>query len=182
MSSTPLSVEPTGKARRLGRILAIASLLLALLLPVAMVLAWLLNEPGRFLAAAGGKAPVTPEPWQTFLAVALSLAPVLMISAALLKAHRYFASFARGAYFAGSAVRALHAIGQWLIAAGVVGLILPTLLGLILTATAPAGGRMLIVNISSTALLTILFGGLVWAVAKVMKEASSIAADHAEIV
>lgn len=182
MSSTPLSGQPTRKARRLGHILAGASLLLALLLPVVVVLAWLLNEPGRLLAAAGGKALVTPEPWQVALAIILSLAPVLAISAALLKARRYFASFARGEYFAGSAVRALHAIGQWVIAAGVVGLVLPTLLGLVLTATAPPGGRMLIVNVSSTALLSILFGALIWSVAKAMKEASSIAADHAEIV
>lgn len=112
-----------------------------------------------------------------WLAVALTLVPALLLSAAFFAARRALLAFAAGAWFDPVAVRALGAFGRWTVLAGAASLALPTLLGLALSIGAPPGERVLAISISSGAVTAMLTGGVVWALGHVWAQAATLRAE-----
>lgn len=184
-----MSLDVLGKAgladeelRVLSAWLAGAAIGLAMLLPLAAVWAWFSAEPSALAAEAGLPAGFSLSTGLWIAGGVLALVPVGLLSAALLAASRCFALFRRGVYLTGTNVDALSAFGARIALAGVAGMIVPTLLSLLLSAGAPPGSRALVVSLDSTALLGLIFGGMLWAIAGVMARAVAIADDHAQIV
>jgi hypothetical protein len=116
------------------------------------------------------------------MAMAILALPVVLVSAALLAARRCCRCFAAGAYLTAPVVVALKVFARRLVLAALAGVAAPTLAILLLTAGAPAGQRVLSITIDSQAVLGLLIGGTLWAIAAVMARAVSLAEDHAAIV
>lgn len=166
-----------GGLRRASRLMGWACAGLALLLPIAVILAWILAPTPELLARAGLAATIPVAPWQLWLGGGIATLP-----AALLSARRVFRAFAAGAYLTRRAVGPLRGFGGWLIGAGLTGLAAPTALSLTLSAQAGPGERALTVVAGSTPVLGLVFGGIVWLIAAVLGRAVAIAEDHAQIV
>lgn len=171
------------RLRRLSGRLATAALVLAVALPLLVVWFWLVGDPAaQFERVAGVRLAHVPEPWQVGVAALLALLPSLVLSAALLAAWRCFRGFASGSYLTREAAAALRRMGFRVGLAAGLGLVLPTLLGLVLTASAAPGQRQLVISLGSDQALGMLVGGMVWAIGEVLERAATLADDHAQIV
>jgi hypothetical protein len=182
METIPTVLTP----RRLNMLLAWACLLLAGVLPVAALAGlWsassesLLAQVGVALPAAAG-LPV--DWWQWAAVVTVSMLPICGMAYGLLRARRCFLGFLDGAVFSLGTVRHLRGFAAGLLASSLAGLMAPTLLGLLLTWQAPAGGRALLVALGAQHLLMLLFAGIVWQIAHVMTRACEISDDNAQFV
>ena len=171
-----------GRLRHASRLMGWACAGLALLLPIAVILAWILAPTPELLARAGLAATIPVAPWQFWLGGGIATLPALALAAALLSARRVFWAFAAGAYLTRRAVGPLRGFGGWLIGAGLAGLAAPTALSLTLSAQAGPGERALTIVAGSTPVLGLVFGGIVWLIAAVLGRAVAIAEDHAQIV
>ncbi len=169
--------------RRLSGRLASAALVLALILPLLVLWFWLAGDPaGQFERVAGVRLAHVPEPWQVGVAALLALLPSLVLSTALLAAWRCFRGFARGSYLTREAAAALRRMGLRVALAAGLGLVMPTVLGLVLAANAGPGQHQLVISLGSDQALGMLIGGMVWAIGEVLERAAMLADDHAQIV
>lgn len=165
------------------RRIALACLIVALLLPVAVVATGGSNGMAEALVRLPEQGIAGPVPPATHVVMMLLvLVPVLLTSAALLEARRCFAAFSTGDWFSPVQPRALAGCGRYLLMAAVMGLILPTLLGLVLTANAPEGQHVLTVSISGQAVIGALIGAMLWSLGRVWARAQHIALENAQFV
>lgn len=183
MRSLRPAADDTG-LRRLSRGLAVFCLFLAVLLPTAVGWHWFSADLASTVAEAGlpGVTVDHAAAWQVGLAGAFAVVPAVLVAVALLAARRCFLAFGRGAYLTTPAVVALRAYGTWVTVAAVAGLVMPTVIGLVMTLNNPEGLRVLMIGINGQVLIGLLFGGTLWVIAAVMARAVSIAEDNAQIV
>jgi uncharacterized membrane protein YidH (DUF202 family) len=183
MSTSLLTSSPNiQQIRVLSTILAHATLALGLALPVMLVWVWL-QKPGYMIAQLTGHFPTTtPSLIENWAAILLCLVPVLVLCRGLWATWQCFQRFAKGNYLSSHTVTALCSLGGCMAVAGTLGLIVPTLLGLLISRNAAEGEHLLIISIGSSTLLQILFGGLVWVIGKIMALAVQISEDYAQIV
>jgi hypothetical protein len=171
------------RLRRLSGRLATAALVLAVILPLLALWFWLAGDPSaQFARVAGARLTHAPEPWQVGMAAFLALLPSLILSTALLAAWRCFRGFAAGSYLTRDAAAALRRMGIRVGLAAGLGLVMPTVLGLVLTANAGPGQHQLVISLGSDQALGVLIGGMVWAIGEVLERAAMLADDHAQIV
>lgn len=178
-----MPVEADRRLRRRSGQIAAACLVLAAVLPLLVAVGWLADGPSAALPGRGtvleGAQPGAAE---VAAATVLALVPVLFVSLALLAARRCFAAFADGAWFSAAPPAALAACGRWVVVSAAAGLVMPTVLGLVLTAGAPPGHRVLTIEIGSGSLLGLLLGAMAWCLGAVWVRAYRLAEDHAQIV
>lgn len=166
------------RLRRVSARLAASCAAIAVALPGLVVLDWIASGgAGATSGLAGGAVRLGTASIAFCLAVALTLLPALLLSAAFIAARRALLTFAAGAWFDPVAVRALGAFGRWTVLAGAASLALPTLLGLALSIGAPPGERVLAISISSGAVTAMLTGGVVWALGHVWAQAATLRAE-----
>lgn len=170
-------------------VLAWACLALAAVLPVATLVGMLQISPAEMLTQMGIHAPSGANPgslpvaaWQQGLALCIGLLPVGAVAYALWRAHQCFRGFAAGAVFELATVRHLRGFAAGLLVSSMAGLLAPTVMGLVLTLQAPAGGRVLAFSLGSQQLLMLLFAGIVWQIGHVMTRAVELAEDNAQII
>lgn len=168
--------------RRLSEWLAWTSLALAAVIPGAVAAVWFLDGPGAIMARANLPLPATLQPWQWLLGGALALIPPVLLAAALLAATRCFRLFRDGVYFSADIARALRSFASRVVISGLAGLLVPPLLSVVMTWSNPPGSRALALQIGSTPMLALFFGGVLWAIAAVMARAAALADEHAQIV
>jgi hypothetical protein len=165
--------------RRRSKFAAAACRVLALAVPVLLIVSWALGDSrAAILARFGLPADHQIGALQTGLAFGVSLVPVLALAAALLAAARCFDGFAQGDWFGERQPKDLGLTGAWLVVSGLTGLVAPTLLGLILSANAGPGARVLAVEISGGSLTSCLIGALLWTLGHVWARAREIAAEN----
>lgn len=175
--------------RSLSTLLAFACLALAIALP-ALTLYGLCTTPVDVWLAKLGIAPAstagTPgfsiADWQTALAVLVGMLPVCATAYGLLRARSCFLGFVRGEVFSLRTVSHLAGFASGIFVAAISALVVPSLVGLLLTLYAPDGKHALVLNIGSDALLMLLFAGVVWQIARVMAKAVELAEENAQIV
>lgn len=171
--------------RRLRKIsiwLAAVSTALAILLPIAVLLGWFTTDISVLAGQAGLPSELAPDRRLFIIAGLVSAIPVLCLTWALWSARRYFLLLRSGVYLSRANVIALNEFGKFVALSGLAGLLLPTIIGLLLTANAGEGERVLVVSLGSAPLLSLLFGGTLWTMAAVTANAAAIAEDHAQIV
>ena len=132
------------------------------------------------LAAAG--IPFELSGWQRAIMMVTGALPPTCVAYGLWCARRSFLSFAQAEYFSPDAVDSLKRFSGAIFLAGALGLLIPPLLGLLLTLTTPGAKTGLSVQLGSNEVLLMLFGGLVRQIAAGMAKAAAIAEDHAQIV
>lgn len=178
-----MPVEADRRLRRRSGQIAAACLVLAAVLPILVAVGWLADGPAAAFSSWDAiPESVGPGAVAVAAATALALVPVLCVSLALLAARRCFAAFAEGAWFSAAPPVALAACGRWVVLSAGAGLVMPTVLGFVLTAGAPPGHRVLAIEIGSGSLLGLLLGAMAWCLGAVWARAYRLAEDHAQIV
>ena len=176
------SFVPSDSITVLIRLLSLACLLLALLLPVFTAQAlWSLPSDGWF-ARVGVAAPVSTSAWQRGSSIFLAMLPVSAMAYGLIRVRQCLQGFLRQEIFTLSTVRHLRGFASAIFAAACLGLVMPALIGVVLTWDAPAGGRTLSLALHSNDLLMGLMAGIVWLIAVVFARAVELADGHAQIV
>jgi hypothetical protein len=104
------------------------------------------------------------------------------VSYGLVRAGRCFARFARNEYFTASVVRDLRAFAAGVFAAGVTGLLVPSLVGYLINTWGAVNALRVGIELSSHQVLLLLFSAAVWQIAAVMARAGAIAEEHAQFV
>lgn len=161
-----------------------ACLIGAIAMPAA-VLATLLSGDGLagiFGSAMGLSLSYAPSTLALGLAALAAMAPVLCAAGALLAARRLLLHFADGQWFDIRSGKAIRAMGAWGMTGAGLGLLAPTLVGLILTMGAGPGQKSLVISVGSGPLLGLIFGMVLYLIGDVMKRAAALARDHAAIV
>ena len=173
----------------MSRLLAVACLGLALVLPIAGLYGLWALTPQALLAKSGVHLPSFDSPptflvaaWQSNIALGIGMLPVMGMAYGLVRASKCFAGFARGAVFSFGTVWHLRGFASGLLGSSVAGLLAPTLLSVLLTWGAPEGQRSLTVALASQHLLMLLFAGIVWQIAHVMARALEMAEENAQFV
>ena len=149
---------------------------IAVALPALVLVVWVTGgitsgaeSLGSFLPAAGMAARAA--------VLVLTLTPALLLTAGFLAARRMLRAFATGRWFEPGTVRALAAFGRWTALAGLAGVLVPTLVGLVLSVGAPPGARTLVVSIGSGPVLAMLIGAVIWTLGRVWARAAQLRAD-----
>lgn len=171
--------------RKISIWLAVISTVLSVtlpLVPIAMLLGWFTVDFLDLASRAGLPTGEAPDQRLLFIAKLLSLLPVLCLSRALWLARQYFLLLRNGIYLSRANVMALSGFGKFVALSGLAGLLLPTIIGLLLTINAGDMEHSVTVSLSSSPLLSLLFGGTLWTMAAVTARATAMAEDHAQII
>lgn len=171
--------------RKVSVWLAVISTVLAVALPIApiaLLLGWFTTDILDLAGRAGLSVGEAPNQALSIIAKLLSLVPVLCLSKALWSARAYFLLVRSGVFLSRANVIALNGFGKFVALSGLAGLLLPTIIGLLLTANAGEGEKALVISLGSAPLLSLLFGGTLWTMAAVTANAAAIAEDNAQIV
>lgn len=176
-------------SQRLNNWLALACLALALALPALTLYGLCTTPPEIWLDRLGDRSsPATGQrgfqiaPWQIGFAALIGMLPVCAMAYGLFRARLCFLGFVRGDTFSLGTVQHLRGFAVGMFAAAVAGLLSPALISMLLTLGAPPGQRALSLGIGSSEVLTLLFAGIVWQIARVMTQAVELADEHAQIV
>ncbi len=157
--------------------------LVGLAFPAAVLLSWVFGDARVAVAVQLGLAPTghgAPLLW--VVAGGLAVLPALALARACFAAADCFDEFAGADWFGTRVPAALARTGRWITAAGALALVVPTALGLVLSAGAGPGERVLAFVVSSHAVLGLLIGLLIWALGHVWSMARAIAAENAEFI
>lgn len=171
--------------RRLSRWLQIGVTLAMLILPlgVALGMAMTLADPyslaQHFPGLPEGTAPTRLTATLALLIGASMLIPALF---ALSQMRRLFARYLAGEVLSPACAQHIRRIGLCFVALAGMGVMMPTLQILVLTATNPAGQRALSIAISSDSIGFLLAGGLLTVIGHSMVEAARAAEENAGFI
>lgn len=183
--STPRIAHSTAMAfakPRSSRWLAHLCRLLAALLPALVAWSMFARPIEAFLPPLGSGAEADMQTWQRVFVRLLALLPVSGTAYGLWRAADCLHALARGEYFSERTARGLEGLGAGMLAAGVAGLLVAPLAGLIATWNAAPGKHALALSLDSDAIMTLLFGAIVWQIASVLRRAIALAAENAQFV
>jgi len=158
---------------------------LAWLIPPLVVAQYLLFNTESFPVPYGMATLLAGLEWtlnQRLLAAAVGLLPALALMLALFAVGRICREYAAGRLFSNVVLGAYRRLGMTLVATTVLHWLQPTLLGLALSLTLPAGKRFVTVGVSSDDLLLVLVTALVFVLGSVMQVAQRVQSENAEIV
>ncbi|MEE4362123.1 MAG: hypothetical protein V2I63_11445 [Pseudomonadales bacterium] len=181
-SSTRPPSARSDALERLSAALGPACLLLAILLPSAVLWNWFAIGPTRIAAQAGIALPADFLWWQWLLGTGLALTPVGFMASALLAARRCFMLFRAGRCLQRETSEVLRIFGLRVLYAGIAGLLVPTLLIAVLTGGSDPQHIRWEIHMGSSSLLAVVFGGMLAAMACVLDRAVTIAEEHAQII
>lgn len=175
------SPHQASQASRGSRALAAACLLLALLLPIATIYGLCQSWPQALTVALNDAQIASMSSARLTAAAALALLPVALMSYALVIASRTFVGFSKGEYFALVSVQRLRGFARAVFAAAVVGIVVPPLIGLMLTMGVSTSAALNL-TLSSHQVILLLFAGVVWQMAGVLAKAVALADENAAFV
>lgn len=176
-------LDTTSALHRRARYAAWACRIAAGAIPAAILASWVLGDAAGVAIAHLRLPPAHPlSALQRVVATVLSLLPALALALSLRRVAVCFDAFAVGDWFGAAQPRALRDAGRWLALSGALSMAVPTLLGLVLSANAAPGARVLAVTLSSNAVLGLLFGTLIWTLGHLWTVAHAIADENARFV
>ncbi|WP_326541874.1 hypothetical protein [Pseudorhodoferax sp.] len=190
MRTAALSIPSLApRARRRVAVFGWCTLLAGVLLPLVAAGALWRQSDAQWLARA---LPLAPElasastlpalPWPVWAGLALlAMAPVLVMGAALLWAGLGLLRIAAAQALSQTLVTQLRRFAACTLAAALLGMLCPTLIGLLLSG-ALGGPWRLSLALDSRDLVLLLFAAVTWQLAAVLAEATAIADEHAQIV
>ncbi|WP_332741052.1 hypothetical protein [Hydrogenophaga sp.] len=169
------------------RLFAWASWVLALLLPLGVAVQGFDQSPAALLLKAGldvaqGADLLSTRAGFRWGLWAMVMLPAACLSFSLWQAGLCFARFARAEYLSTQVVVHLRRFTAGLLAAGLLGLTLPTALSLLLSTAAPPGQRSLVVSVGSQEALFLVLAALLWQMASVIAHAVAIDEENRQFV
>ncbi len=182
---TPTHTRSARQIQRLARLLAFASLIFMITLPLALLIFWSSAndaELARIAGLAPQAVPVTLATWQHIAGACISGFPMLALILGLRQARNCFKLFAEGTVFSTQAIHHLRRFAGWIMVSLVLGLCAGPALSVLLTANNPPGMHQLAVGIGSNQVFTLFFAGMVWLMAAVIGEGQSLAEENDSFV
>ena len=164
-----------------------AAVLSLALITIVLILAGLAVYPNLSIAHLYNTYNFSPDipPLSAWQYVALAIAAIfsaLPLLFALWKLRKMFQLFAAGEVFSALATRHLFNAAKGMVIWGVITVFSATVVVLILTANAPAGEHMLVINVSSAELASIFIGVVFAIMSWVMQEAARLSDENARFV
>lgn len=132
------------------------------------------------LGQAGANLPLGHE--QVLAAAAITAVPFSVMLWGLWNARAMFNDLAGGHAFSSDAARHLHRFGVAVLAQALLGPLTATALALALSLANPPGQRILLLTLSSNDYIALVVGGVLIALASVMREAARLAEENASFV
>jgi hypothetical protein len=161
----------------LVRACAVLCLVLAIGLPLAIALAWMLGaHPPAWSSRAPPPGALRP------LGAAIVLVPALLLSRGLWLARRSLLRFGRGEYFTAETAADLRGFALWSLLAALGSLLAPTAATLALTIANAPGHRILAFSASPEQLIGLLVAGMFWIVGGVLLKGAQIADENRQFV
>ncbi|UXN70634.1 hypothetical protein N8A98_05455 [Devosia neptuniae] len=184
LAGHPSSIPVAARTVRLFNLLAVASVAIAVLLPLAVVLYWTMADQTDVLRSSGLTPDIMREfgATQRFGAAFVTVLTVLPLSWALVRLRVCFTEFAGGRPFAARGIAGLRDFAAGVALAALAKLIGFTLLMLVLTWSAPPGMRQLAIQINSDMLIMALFAAIVASLGWAMEKAAAIAEENSQFV
>lgn len=141
---------------------------------------WTRNALLARLGQVGSALPLTPA--ARLVASAIFAVPVGVMLWGLWQVRALFGDFAEGRVFTETAARRLQMFGVAVLAQAPLGPVTATSLALALSLANPPGERLLLVTFSLNDYFALIIGGVLVAVATVMREAARLAEENASFV
>lgn len=155
-------------------------LIVGLIGAVFLVPSWTRNLLLTKLGEIGTRLPL--DAGNQALAAVIITVPVAVMLWGLVNVRALFAEFARGQVFTTTAAAYLQRFGIAVLAQGLLGPVTATALALALSLSNPPGQRLLVLTFSSNDYVSVIVGGVLVAVAAVMREAVRLADENASFV
>jgi hypothetical protein len=179
------STAPTDRFVRLSRTMMWLTtfgiaLIAVLTLLGAFIPDWTRNVALAKLGQAGIALPITPL-GQVLAGIALAI-PVGVMLYGLVAVRRMFAGFARGAVFTVAAARDLQIFAATVLAQAPLGPLTAASLSAALSVGNPPNERAITIAFSINDYFALLVGGVLLAIATVMREAARLAEENASFV
>ncbi|KPF95789.1 hypothetical protein IP86_18055 [Rhodopseudomonas sp. AAP120] len=184
-ASTGLAGPAAAKLVRLSRAMQWVTtvgivLIVALIGAAFLVPSWTRNLLLTKLGDIGTRLPL--DAGNQALAAVIIAVPVAVMLWGLINVRALFGEFARGQVFTATAGTYLQRFGIAVLAQGALGPITATALALALSLGNPPGQRLLVLTFSSNDYVSVIVGGVLIAVAAVMREATRLADENASFV
>ena len=178
------SIPVASGTARLFNLLALAAVVIAAVLPLAVVLYWSLVDQSEIVRLNGFGPGVLAEfgALQRLGAAAITVATVLPLSWSMVRLRVCFIEFAQGRPFSARGIAGLRDFATGMAIAAFAKLVGFTLLTLVLTWNAPPGMRQLAIQFNSDMLIMMLFAATVAALGWAMEKAAAIAEENSQFI
>jgi hypothetical protein len=173
------------RIRRMSRALAIACLLLIVTLPIAVMAWWYLADAAQLAVRANLPADAIRSPllaWQRWAGALATETALALLLIGLWEARACFRLFAAGEVFTSRAARHLRNFAGWVLGSLVAGIVATAAVSAVLTMNNPPGMRHLAVSIGTDQVFMLLFAAMVWLMAAVIGQGTSMAEENAKFV
>ena len=178
---------PADSPPALNLVTALSALCLVLILAAPILTALILILTPELATEGLGVAPAGDDPdavafslYQRIIVIAVGLIPVAFVTYALIRARRCFQSFRQADFFSAEVIGHLRAfaagIALWVFA----GWLSTPLMSVLLTIFEEE--KRLTVEFGLNGFMTLLFAGIVWLIADIMRRAAAIAEENAQFV
>jgi signal transduction histidine kinase len=180
-AAAPASDKLARLSRTMEWVTTIGMILIVVLMIVGFFLpSWTRNVLLYKLGATGAELRLDPP--NQFLAAAIMAVPVGVMVWGLWHVRALFRDFAQGRAFSSGASRHLQQFGVSVVIQGPLGPLTATALALALTLGNPPGQRLLVLALSVNDYFALIVGGVLVAVAVLMREATRLADENAGFV
>ncbi|MCK9918903.1 DUF2975 domain-containing protein [Microbacteriaceae bacterium K1510] len=152
----------------------------AAMIAVFLIPTWTRNLLLARLGDIGASLPLGPN--QVIAAASIMAVPTVVMMWGLWHVRALFREFAVGRVFTVEAARHLQVFGMAVLIQGPLGPLTATALAMALSLANPPGQRLLVVSLSINDYLALIIGGVLLAVATVMREAARLADENASFV
>jgi hypothetical protein len=175
----------SGRLTRLSRTMEWVTVVGMVLIVVGMsaaaiIPAWSRNLLLARLGETGARLPLGPS--EQAIAALIIAVPVGVMIWGLWHVRALFRDFADGRVFTGTAARHLRQFGISVLLQGPLGPLTATALALALSLGNPPGQRYLVLTLSINDYFAVIVGGVLVAIAAVMREAARLADENASFV
>lgn len=180
-SANPTRSTLVRLSRTMARLTSVGMVAMVVLMGVAfLVPSWTREMLVTRLGQAGSNLPLGHD--QVLAAAAITAVPFSVMLWGLWNARAMFKDFARGHAFSSAAALHLHRFGVAVLAQAPLGPLTATALALALSLANPPGQRILLLTLSSNDYIALVVGGVLIALASVMREAARLAEENASFV
>jgi hypothetical protein len=173
------------RIRRMSRVLANACLLLIVALPIAVMMGWYLADAAQLAVRANLPAIAIQSPlaaWQRLAGLLVTETALAFLLIGLAEARACFRLFAAGEVFTSQAACRLRNFAGWVLGSVVASIVAMTAVSALLTMNNPPGMRQLTVSVGSDQVFTLFFAGMVWLMAAIIGQGTSMAEENAKFV
>jgi hypothetical protein len=165
---------------RIGEWICIAAIVL-----IGVYCSFLLFDPSEAIAVMQREIPgqhTLPDNTVLLTAGLVALVPVLLFLFALWQARNLFRLIGRGEFLSLTSQTLMLRLARLAVALSLIAIVARTLVGLLMTSANPPGQKMLLIEIGSGEISSVIIAVLFFTFALLMKESAAIHAENQSII